>query len=75
MATFTPPTVYDVPAILPTSMGEERRLFRYFKNRARHVMVFALSDGTLGEEIKVKNSNSGKEIMGIITGTGEVTVK
>ena len=59
MATFTPPTVYDVPAILPTSMGEERRLFRYFKNRARHVMVFALSDGTFVQDTATpENSNT-----------------
>jgi hypothetical protein len=57
--TFTPPTVYDVPAILPTSMGEERRLFRYFKNRARYVMVFALSDGTFVQDTATpENSNT-----------------
>jgi flagella basal body P-ring formation protein FlgA len=35
----------------------------------------SLEDGNIGSEIKVKNSSSGKEIIGEVTGTGEVTVK
>jgi flagella basal body P-ring formation protein FlgA len=35
----------------------------------------SLEDGNLGSEIRVKNSSSGKELIGIVTGTGEVTVR
>jgi flagella basal body P-ring formation protein FlgA len=35
----------------------------------------ALEDGNMSSEIKVKNSSSGKEIIGEVTGTGEVTVR
>ncbi len=35
----------------------------------------ALGDGDMGSEVKVKNTDSGKELIGIVTGTGEVTVK
>jgi flagella basal body P-ring formation protein FlgA len=35
----------------------------------------ALEDGNMGSEIKVKNSSSNKELIGDVTGTGEVTVK
>jgi len=45
MPTFTPPQVKDNPPILPDSRGIERRLWRYFPNRPRYVMVFALSNG------------------------------
>lgn len=50
MKTFTPPTVYDNPPILPDSMGESRRLWRYFPNRGRYVVVFALSDGSFVQD-------------------------
>lgn len=46
MPTFTPPTAYDNPPILPDDYSVARRLFRYFPNRARYIAVFALSDGT-----------------------------
>lgn len=59
MATFTPPTVYDNPPILPDSRGLANRLFRYYKNRARYVMVFALSDGTFVQDTATaENSNT-----------------
>ena len=59
MATFTPPTVYDNPAILPDGWGIANRLFRYYKNRARYVMVFALSDGTFVQDTATpENSNT-----------------
>jgi flagella basal body P-ring formation protein FlgA len=35
----------------------------------------SLEDGGLGGEIKVKNEVSGKELIAIVTGTGEVTVR
>lgn len=35
----------------------------------------SLEDGSLGSEIRVKNLNSGKELIGLVTGTGEVTVR
>ena len=35
----------------------------------------ALEDGNAGSEIKIKNLNSGKELIGVVTGTGEVMVK
>ncbi len=35
----------------------------------------SLEDGGLGSEIKVKNSSSGKELIGLVTGTGEVTIR
>jgi flagella basal body P-ring formation protein FlgA len=35
----------------------------------------SLEDGNLGSEIKVKNLSSGKELIGVVTGTGEVKVK
>ena len=59
MATFTPPTVYDNPPILPDSRGLANRLFRYFPNRARYVAVFALSDGTFAQDTATaENSNT-----------------
>ena len=59
MATFTPPTVYDNPAILPDGWGIANRLFRYYKNRPRYVMVFALSDGTFVQDTATaENSNT-----------------
>ena len=59
MATFTPPTVYDDPPILPDSRGLANRLFRYFPNRARYVAVFALSDGTFVQDTATaENSNT-----------------
>lgn len=50
MATFTPPKVYDNPPIMPEIRGLGNRLFRYYKNRARYVAVFALSDGTFVQD-------------------------
>jgi flagella basal body P-ring formation protein FlgA len=35
----------------------------------------ALEDGNLGSDVKVKNADSGRELIGLVTGTGEVTVK
>jgi len=35
----------------------------------------SLEDGNMGSEIKVKNLSSGKELIGVVTGTGEVTIK
>ena len=35
----------------------------------------SLEDGSMGAEIKVKNLGSGKELIGMVTGTGEVMVK
>jgi flagella basal body P-ring formation protein FlgA len=35
----------------------------------------AMQDGMLNEDVKVKNILSGKEIIGVVTGSGEVTVK
>lgn len=35
----------------------------------------ALGDGDMSSEVKVRNIDSGKELIGIVTGTGEVTVK
>ncbi len=35
----------------------------------------ALEDGLMGAQIRVRNSRSGKEVIAVITGTGEVTVK
>jgi hypothetical protein len=59
VATFTPPTVFDNPAILPDSGGLANRLFRYFPNRARYVAVFALSDGTFAQDTPTaENSNT-----------------
>jgi len=59
VATFTPPVVYDNPAILPDSGGLSRRLFRYFPNRPRFVYVFALSDGTFVQDTATnENSNT-----------------
>ena len=59
MPTFTPPTVYDVPAFLPDSTGAAARLFRYFPNRARYVAVFALSNGTYVQDTPTnENSNT-----------------
>lgn len=46
---------------------------------SQNVLVSAdgisLEDGNLGSEVKVKNSSSGKELIGMVTGTGEVTVR
>jgi len=59
VAYFTPPTVYDNPAILPDARGLANRLFRYYKNRARYVAVFALSDGTFVQDTATaENSNT-----------------
>ena len=59
MATFTPPTVYDNPPILPDARGLANRLFRYFPNRARYVAVFSLSDGTFVQDTATaENSNT-----------------
>lgn len=59
MATFTPPTVYDNPPILPDSRSLANRLFRYFPNRARYVAVFALSDGTFVQDTPTaENTNT-----------------
>lgn len=59
MATFTPPQVKDNPPILPDSQGPARRLWRYFPNRARYVVVFALSDGTFVQDTATnENSNT-----------------
>jgi len=35
----------------------------------------SLEDGNMGSEIKVKNLSSGKELIAVVTGTGEVTIK
>jgi flagella basal body P-ring formation protein FlgA len=35
----------------------------------------ALEDGNMGSEVKVRNTASGKEVIGEVTGTGEVTIK
>lgn len=59
MATFTPPTAYDVPPILPDSGGLANRLFRYYPNRPRYITVFALSDGTFVQDTPSdENSNT-----------------
>lgn len=59
MATFTPPKVYDNPAILPESRTIATRLFRYYKSRARYVAVFALSDGTFVQDTPTtENTNT-----------------
>lgn len=59
MPTFTPPTVYDRPPILPDSTGPARRLFKWFPNRARYVNVFELSNGTFVQDTPTsENSNS-----------------
>ena len=59
MPTFTPPKVKDNPPILPDSKGLERRLWRYFPNRARYVLVFKLSDGTFVQDTATpENSNT-----------------
>jgi len=59
VATFTPPVVRDNPPILPDSTGPAKRLFRYSKNRARAVYVFALSDGTFVQDTATaENSNT-----------------
>jgi hypothetical protein len=59
VATFTPPKVYDNPAILPFTTSLSNRLFRYFPNRARYVAVFALSDGTFVQDTPTaENSNT-----------------
>jgi len=57
--TFTPPIVKDNPPILPDSMGLQRRLWRYFPNRGRYVIVFALSDGTFVQDTATaENTNT-----------------
>lgn len=59
MATFTPPTLHDVPPVLPLERGPAYRLFRYFPNRARYVTVFALSDGSFVQDTATaENSNT-----------------
>jgi hypothetical protein len=59
VATFTPPTAYDNPPILPDSPGLATRLFRYFPNRARYITVFALSNGTFVQDTPSdENSNT-----------------
>lgn len=59
MATFTPPVAHDRPPILPDSRGAARRLFRYFPNRARYIIVFALSNGTYVQDTASdENSNT-----------------
>lgn len=59
MKTFTPPQVYDNPAFLPDTMGVQRRLWRYFPNRVRYVVVFALSDGTFVQDTATaENTNT-----------------
>ena len=35
----------------------------------------SLEDGNMDSEIKIKNLTSGKELIGVVTGTGEVTIK
>lgn len=50
MPTFTPPTAYDNPPILPDDRSIATRLFRYYPNRARYIAVFALSDGTFVQD-------------------------
>lgn len=60
MSVFTPPVAYDLPAVLPDSMGPAKRLFRYFPNRPRYINVFALSDGTFVQDTaspENKNTN------------------
>jgi len=40
-------------------MGAANRLFRYYKNRARYIYVFALSDGTFVQDTaSAENSNT-----------------
>jgi hypothetical protein len=57
--TFTPPTAYDNPPILPDSTGPAARLFRYYPNRARYIAVFALSNGTYAQDTPSdENSNT-----------------
>jgi len=45
------------------------------ENIAVAAVGVSLEDGNMGSEIKVKNLSSGKELIGMVTGTGEVTVK
>lgn len=59
MATFTPPVAYDNPPILPDERGLGQRLFRYFPNRKRYIIVFALSNNTFVQDTpSAENSNT-----------------
>lgn len=45
--TFTPPTVYDVPAVDADMRGPRYRLFRHYGPRARGENVWELLDGSM----------------------------
>lgn len=62
VATFTPPTVEDVPSILPESSGPAFRLFRYFKSRSRYVGVFLLSDNTIVQDTAIEGLNTNTDL-------------
>lgn len=45
MPTFRPPTLNDMPAVLPETRGPQRRLFRYFGGNPRGVSVVFSATG------------------------------
>jgi hypothetical protein len=49
MATFTPPTVDDVPAVLDRK-DPAYNLFRHYAPRARGINVYICTDGTVTED-------------------------
>jgi flagella basal body P-ring formation protein FlgA len=64
--------IKDKPLVKKT---EKVKIYASSDNIAVSAVGQSLEDGNMGSEIKVKNLSSGKELIGVVTGTGEVTIK
>jgi flagella basal body P-ring formation protein FlgA len=64
--------VKDKPVV---KKNEKIKIAAGSQNVSVAAVGIALEDGNSGSEIKIKNLSSGKELIGVVTGTGEVMVK
>ncbi len=55
--------------------NEKVKIIAAYENVFVSADGMSLEDGNMGSEVKVKNASSGKEVIGEVTGTGEVTVR
>ena len=73
---FTTPLVRDIPNYLPTSKGDEIRLWRHYRLKERGVNVFVLSDGSVAQDTATtENANSGYPLPWNLTGDYIVDLK
>jgi flagella basal body P-ring formation protein FlgA len=55
--------------------NEKVRIVAGGQNIVVAAVGLSLEDGDLGSEVKVRNAGSGKELIGVVTGTGEVEIR